>query len=63
MGSYIGFGLDMYILRTVKPWRAAGTNTVGAKDLNGFLFQVFIADKIVEIVRSKVGDCAAVRQF
>ena len=50
MGSYICFGFDMYILRTIKTWRAAGTNTVGAKDLNGFFFQVFIADKIVEIV-------------
>ena len=50
MGSYICFGLDMYILRTIKSWRAARTDTVGAKDLNGFLFQVFIADKIVEVV-------------
>lgn len=50
----------MYILCAVKPWRAARTNSVGAKDLNGFLFQGIIADEIVEVVGSKICDCTAV---
>ncbi len=52
----------MYILCAVEPWRAARTDPVGAKDLNGSLFQGFIADEIVKVVRSKVCDCTAVRQ-
>ena len=50
----------MYILCTIKTRRAARTNSVGAKDLNGFLFQSFVADEIIEIVGSKVGNCATV---
>ena len=50
----------MYILCAVKPRRAARANSVGAKHLNGFLFQSVIADKVVKVVRSKVCDCAAV---
>ena len=63
MGRYICFGLDVYILCAIKAGRAAGADTVCAKDLNGFLFQNFIADKVVEVVGSKVCDSAAVRQF
>ena len=50
----------MYILCAIKPRRAARTNSVGAKDLNGFLFQGFIADEIEKVVRSKICDCTAV---
>ena len=57
---YICFGLDMYILCAVKPRGAAGTNPVGAKNLDSFLFQSFVTNKIVEIVRSEVCDCAAI---
>lgn len=60
MCRYICFGLDMYILCAVKAWRAARTNSVGAKDLNGFFFQLFIADQIVKVVGSKICDCSAV---
>ena len=60
MRRYICFGLDMYILCAVKAWRAARTNSVGAKDLNGLFLQVFVANEVVKIVRSKVGDCTAV---
>ena len=60
---YICFGLDMYILCAIKPRGAAGTNSVGAKDLDSFLFQRLITNEIVEIVGSEVCDCAAIRQF
>lgn len=60
MCCYICFGLEMYILCAVKPRRAARANSVGAKDLDGFLFQSFIADEVVEVVRSKIRDCAAI---
>lgn len=60
MCCYICLGLDMYVLCAVKPWRAARTNSVGAKDLNGFLFQGLIADEVVKIVGSKIRDGTAV---
>lgn len=60
MCSYICFGLEMYILCAVKPRRAARANSVGAQDLYGFLFQGFIADKVVKVVRSEVCDSAAI---
>ena len=60
MCCYVCLSLDMYILCAVKPWRATRTNPVSAKDLNGFLFQGFIADEVVKVVGSKVCDCTAV---
>lgn len=60
MCRYVCFGLDVYILCAVKPWRATRPHSVGTKDLNGFLFQSFIADEIVKVVGSKVCDCTAV---
>ena len=54
------FGLDMYVLCAVKSRGAARTNSVGPKDLNSFLFQGFIADKVVKVVRSEVGDCTTI---
>ena len=50
----------MYVLCAVKPRRAARTNSVGTKDLDGFLFQGFITDKVVKVVRSEVGDCTTI---
>lgn len=50
----------MYVLCAVKSRGAARTNPVGTKDLNSFLFQGFIADKVVKVVRSEVGDCTTI---
>ena len=50
----------MNVLCAVESRRAARTNSVGTKDLNGLIFQGFIADKVVKVVRSEVGDCTTI---
>lgn len=63
MIRYIGLCLDVNILRTVKTWRATRADAVGAEDLNSFLFEDFVRDKIIEVVGGKVCHCAAIREF
>lgn len=63
VGRDVSFGLDMHILGSVEAWGATGAYTVGAECLDGFLFEGFIGDEVVEIVGGEVCDSAAVGEL
>jgi hypothetical protein len=46
----------MHILGTIETWWTARTDTIFAQSLNRLLFQCLVADEVVEIVGSEVGD-------
>lgn len=59
-GRDVGFGLHVDVLRAVELGRAARPDAVGAEGLDGFLFDLLVADEVVEVVGGEVGDGAAV---
>ncbi len=60
MCCYVSLGLNMYVLGSVKPRGAAGANTIVPEDLDSFLFESLVRDKIVEVVGGEIGDSAAI---
>ena len=61
MCCYVALGLDMNILGSVEPGGAAGANAIRAEDLDYFLFERLIRDKVVKVVRGEIGHGPAVR--
>ena len=60
MCCYVSLGLNVYVLGSVKSRGAAGANTIVSEDLNSFLFESLVRDKIVEVVGGEIGHSAAI---
>ena len=59
----VRFGLHMHVLSAVEAGRTARTNAVGPQRLNGFFFEGFVADEVVEVVGREICDGAAVGEL
>lgn len=59
----VGLSAHMDILSAIKTWGPTGANTVIAKGMDSFLLKLLIADKVVEVVGSKIDDSAAVGEL
>ena len=60
MCCYVSLGLNMYVLGSIKPRGAAGANTIVSEDLDSFLFESLVRNKIVEVIGSEIGDSAPI---
>ena len=60
---YVCFGLLVHVLCPIETRWAAGTDAIGAQGLNGFFFQIFVCDQVVEVAGCEIGDCAAGREL
>ena len=63
MGSDVGFCLDMHVLGSVEAWGPAGAHAVGAEGLDGFLFEGFVGNEVVEVIGGEICDGAAVGEL
>lgn len=61
--SYIGFGLDVDILSTVKLWRTTWANAISPQSLDSLLLDLFVGVEVVKIIRCEIRDGPAARQF
>jgi len=50
----------VHILGTIEAGRAAGADAIGAQGLDGLVLERVGCEEVVEVVRGKVGDSAAV---
>lgn len=61
--SDVGFGLHVNVLCAVETRGATGADTVGAQGLNGLVFEDIVGEEVVEVVRGKVRDGAAIGEL
>ena len=63
VGGNVGFGFDVHVLGAVEAGGGAGTDAVGAEDLDGAFLKVGICAKGVEVVGCEVCDGAAIGEL